>query len=224
MASASGLIAEAKRIYRTGGLPQLAKRGVAFLRWRVFEHRRYYLYADPVDAGKASNEADFMPRVDGLAFRTVRSNEEADELEARGLEFRSCVTSFDARDALDKGAIAFCTFVGPELAAIDWLAMSQQAKDSLGEPPYHVDFSTGEACSGGLWTNPKHRGKGLRQYSILKKLEFMQQSGIHTRRAVSPRENIPLQKGRPSFMPQPCAEARYLRVLWWRSWKEKPLS
>jgi hypothetical protein len=85
-----------------------------------------------------------MPKIDDFALKIVSTNEEADELEAQGLEFRSQV--LNARKRLDKGAIAFCIFVGKELANVSWVAMTLEAKNSLGQPPFRVDFSNNEAC------------------------------------------------------------------------------
>jgi len=145
------LLRRAKLIIRTEGVIPLIKRGFAFAIWLCFQYRTYYIVE--YDLSKDWHEADFLPRIRNFALKIVSSNREADELEASGLEFRSHV--INARERLDKGAIAFCIFVGSELAYIAWLAMSQQAKDVLDEPPFRVNFSDNEACWGGHLDNSR---------------------------------------------------------------------
>ena len=213
---------KAKQIYRAEGLVSLLRRGFAFVVGLLFFCRAHYVYVDPIEKLQAPNEADLMPKIGNHTSKVVSSNEEADDLEAQGFEFRSQVAN--ARERLDKGAVALCIFVGQELACIEWIAMTQQAYDSLGQPPFSVNFSKQEAWSGGLWTNPKYRRKGLRGYSSFKTLEFLRQKGIETTRTAIAKNNIAAQRSRPLFLPGPCAEGRYLRILWWKSWKERPLS
>ena len=213
---------KAKQIYRAEGLVSLLRRGFAFVVGLLFFYRTHYVYVDPIEKLQAPNEADLMPKIGNHTSKAVSSNEEADGLEAQGFEFRSQVAN--ARERLDEGAVALCIFVGQELACIEWIAMTQQAYDSLGQPPFSVNFSKQEAWSGGLWTNPKYRRKGLRGYSSFKTLEFLRQKGIETTRTAIAKNNIAAQRSRPLFLPGPCAEGRYLRILWWKSWKERPLS
>lgn len=216
------ILRRARLIYAAEGIASLARRGLAFGLGMVFFRKVYYVYADPVARIQAPGEADFKPKVDDYVSKVVTSNEEADELEAQGFEFRSQVAG--AAKRLDKGAMALCTFVGRELACIEWLAMTQPAHDSLGEPPYSVRFSHNEAFSGGLWTNPRYRRLGLRRYSSFKALGLLQENGIETTRTAIAKDNVAAQTSRPAFLPGPCAEGRYLRILWWRSWKEMPLA
>jgi len=163
-----------------------------------------------------------MPKIDGFTLKIVSTNEEADELEKEGLEFRSQVRS--ARQNLDKGAIAFCLFVGQELAHRRWIAISNEVKDTIGEPPYRIDFSNNEFSNGGTWTNPKYRGMGLSTYADFHMYQFMKERGKTIHRATIARGNTAAQKAYGKFTPKMCAEARYLRILWWKSWKEKPLT
>jgi len=222
MASASDLVARAKSIYRTGGSLQLVKRGAAFLRWRVFEYRRYYLYADPIDSLGDLSEADFLPRVGSFIGKVVSCNEEADELEARGLTFRAQVPN--ARRSLDNGAVAFCVFVDNRLAHVGWAAFTREGQKSIGDPPYNVDFSNHEACSAGSWTNPEYRRLRLRRYSRFMMLRYLLENGIRTKRSAIAKGNTPPQQGRHEYPLGPQGEGRYLRVLWWESWRERPLS
>ncbi len=216
------LVTRSKQVYLSDGFLPLLRRALAFAVGLLFFRRSYLIYVDPLEKLQPPNEADLMPRVGNHTSKAVSSNQEADDLAARGLEFRSQVPN--GRERLDKGAVALCTFVGRELACIEWVALSQQACDAMGQPPYSVDFSREEAWSGGLWTNPKYRRMGLRRYSSFKTLEFLLSRGIQTTRTAIARDNIAAHRSRPQFLPGPFAEGRYLRVLWWKSWKEKPLT
>jgi len=219
------LFSQGKHIYQNEGSVSLLKRGLAFASSLIFEYQTYYLYMEPLEGLRLPNEVDVRPEVEGLTFRIVTTNREADELEADGFEFRSQVVN--AREKLDKGATAFCIFVGRELAHIGWVALSQEAMDSLGAPPYKVDFSDHEAYDGGIWTKPKYRRMGIHVYETLKRLEFAQHKGTRTRRYVIASDNVAIQKGRilrgTLPLPGPHAEGRLLRILWWKSWREKPL-
>ena len=219
------LFGGAKQIYSTEGLRSLLKRAFAFASSLIFKYQTYCLYMDPIEGLPLPNEVDVLPKVEDWVLKVVGTNREADELEAEGFEFRSKV--INSRERLDKGATAFCIFVGRELAHIGWLALTQQAVDSLGGGSLGVRLSDHEAYLSGVWTNPKYRRLGIHKYAYLKRLQFMQANRVHTERSVVDKGNVAPQKsnalgGMLSF-PGPQGEGRYLRVLWWKSWKEKPL-
>ena len=216
------LLGRANQIRKTEGLRPLLRRGLQFAVRRFFLYETYYLYEHATATITDCEEADYVPRIDGLAFKLVYTNEQADELEAEGFEFRS--QAINARERLEKGAIAHCLFVVQEVANISWTALNQQAKDALHQPPYEVDFLNAEACSGDAWTNPKYRKMGIRTYSRFKRLQFLLDNGIATNRTAVGKGNIASQRGSAKFNPNIYAEARYLKILWWKRWKEKPLT
>ena len=222
----TSLFSRAKQIYQNEGVESLVRRGFAFMLYPLFEYRAYYLTGYNLENLRQLNEADFMPRVDDLTIRIVTSNQEADALEADGLEFASASGdfSFDMRRALDSGAIAFCTYVGKELAAIGWVALTKQAMDSLNERPMRVDFSKGESFTGNIWTNPKYRRMGLRLYRTYKKREFLADKGIKITLGYAAKRNVGAVRGIVRIDSTVYGEGRYLRILWWKSWKEKPLT
>ena len=171
---------------------------------------------------KQMNKADLMPRAEDCAVKIVSTNREADGLETQGLEFRSQV--LNARERLRKGAVAFVVFVGREFASIAWVAMSQEAADTLSEPPVQMDFTNGEALCGAVLTKPEHRRMRLNLYMGLHIRQFLLDRGIATMRGAIGKENAASLKANDKFSPIVYAEGRYLRVLWWKSWKERPLS
>ena len=216
------LFERAKQILQTEGLLSLVKRGFAFGVSHLFEYQTYYLWGNVIEDVRNSNEADFMPEIDNFTLKIISTNQEADELEAGGLEFRSQVKH--ARERLDSGAVAFCIFIGRELANISWVAMAQRAKDSLNERPFKVDFSNNESWSGGIWSSPKYRRKGLQVYNNLKRFEYLLDKEVVVDLGAIRKGNISSQKANTEFGGKIYAEGRHLKILWWKSWKERPLS
>jgi len=215
------LLRRAKRIFQTEGLVPLFRQALAFVAWRFFEYETLYLFEHSTDNVRSLDEADFMPKIEDFTFKIISTNREADELESEGLEFRLYV--LNARERLDKGAVAFCVFVGRELAHMGWAAMTEEAKASMAEPPNKVDFAGGEVCTGGTRTNPKYRGMGLAAYVYLKRFQFLRERNKLIARACANTNNIASHRMHAKFGPKRYAEARYLKILWWKFWKEKPL-
>lgn len=100
------LVESANQIYHTEGSRSLVRQVFAFLIDRLFRYETYYLYETDILIERS--EADFRSRLPTFTMHIVGTNEEAEELEADGLEFRSSVNN--ARERLEKGAIAFCFF------------------------------------------------------------------------------------------------------------------
>ena len=168
------------------------------------------------------HSTDFLPDIQNLTLKIVSTNEQADELDREGFEFRS--QFINARERLDRGAIAFCIFMSREFANIGWITLTQQAKDSLNELPFKVNFSNNEACTGGAVTNPKYRTMGLMRYNYFKRLEFLKENGRLRDRAAVAKSNIASQMGVAKISDNIYAEARFLKLLWWKFWWEKPLT
>jgi len=222
MSGAARLFKRAKDIYETEGIVALLRHASSFVIGHFFQYQTYYVLERALENVRKLNEADFRPKIDHFDLKIVSTNQEADELEAYGLEFRSQIVK--ARKRLDKGAVAFCIFVGRELASIGWVAMTQKAKDSLNEPPYKVDFLNNEACATAVWTNPEYRRMGLHEYGVFKRHRFMLDHGVRTSRIIIAKWNIAFHTGSAKAGSQAYAEGRYLRILWWKSWRERPLS
>ena len=215
------LLRRAKQILQTEGLWTVLRRGLEF--FRVFQYGTYYLYeSHPPEILQVKTEAECMPKIKNFTFKIISTNQEADELEAEGLEFRSQVTA--AREKLDKGVVALCVFVEENLAYIGWDAFTEEAKKMIDPLPYKVDFANNEVCGGGAWTTPKYRRMGLTTYAGFKEHQFLTERGIVTNRYSISMSNIACQDMAAKFGDRVYAEARYLRILWWKSWKEKPLT
>jgi hypothetical protein len=135
-------------------------------------------------------------------------------LAAEGDDFRKYL--YSARQALDKGAIAFCIFVEKELAHVSWVALTGEAKNTFDAIPYQVDFSEKEACTGGTFTLPKFRGKGLMTYGSFEKFKFLREHGTKILRNAVRVNNVASQRSYAKFNPKLYAKVRYVRFLWWK--------
>jgi len=216
----SALLTRAKDILRTEGLKPLLSRGFDFARRWCFQYGRYYLYEHTLEQ---RNEADFTPLVPDLQFKIIHTDKEADELAATsGVDIRR--RFIHARNSLHKGAIAFCFFVEGEIAHIGWVALSKEAKNTFDYLPYRVNFSNGEACTGGTETIAEYRGKGLMTYGYFKRQQFLREKGMTASRNAVSKGNIASQRAHAKFSPKIYAEARYLKLLWWEFWNEMPLT
>jgi len=211
------LFGRVKHILRTEGLLSLLRQGFAFLAGCIFRYETCYLYQHGLEE---MSEDDFMPRIKNFTFRIVSTTQEADELVANGFEFRS--SDGVRRERLDRGAIALCVFIGRELAYIGWIAMNEEAQRSISDIPLQVDFSNSEAFSGGVWTNPKYRSRGLGTYGSFKRIQFLVEKGILKSKGVVTASNATSQRVAGRLGYNIYAEARYLKLLWWKSWKETP--
>ena len=206
------LLGRARDVFKEEGLIVVLRRGLALGCSIFFECGNYYLHEHMLEE---KNEADFMPGIHNFNFKIVHNNEEADELVSNiGIDFRKRFV--DSRRRLDKGAIAFGIFVNGEIAHIGWVALSEEAKKAVDSLPFKVDFSNKEACTGGTETVPEYRGKGLMVYGYFKRLEFLRERGVILSRSSVAVDNIASQKAHARFSYKIYAEARYLRLLWWK--------
>jgi hypothetical protein len=212
------VLERAKTIMQSEGWVALLRRGWVFLLGRLLHYEIYYLYELKVEERR---QAELRPKIQDFTFEIISTTQRADELLARGFSFRSRKGIVGER--LDKGAIAFCIFIGQELAHIGWVAMNEEARESIADLPIRIDFSGNEAFMGGVWTNPKYRGMGLMTYSAQKRAQFLTEKGIIIVRNAIATGNIAPQKAVTKIGFNCYARACYLRFLWLTFWKEKRL-
>jgi hypothetical protein len=212
-------LGRAREILQTEGLLPLLGRGSIFLLGYLFRYQNYYLYEHTI---KARNEADFLAKGGDFTLEIVTTGRQADELAAAGLDFGS---HYPGRGrGLEKGAVAFCFFINGRLAHIGWVAMSREAKNTFDSLLYRVNFADKQACTGGTWTHPEYRGRGLMVYGYFKRFEFLRERGFESSRNAVAVGNIASQKAHARFGPEIYAKARYLKILGWRRWKERPIT
>ena len=208
------LIDRAGHILKTEGLASLLRRGFRFLVGSFFCYRTFYLYETTPKNLLTVNGTDLKPKIDNFTLKIVSTNQEADRLEAEGFEFS--LRRYDSKQRLNKGGIAFCFFVGRELAHIGWINMTKQTMNSR----LKVDFSNNEVCGGRASTNPKYRRMGFGQYSSLKRRQFAFSKGKTVYRSYINKWNIASQGSTDKFASK-YGEGRYLKIMWWKFWKEK---
>ncbi|MBM3156826.1 MAG: hypothetical protein FJ004_06025 [Chloroflexi bacterium] len=208
----------AKDILQSEGLTAFVRRGWDFVGQRFFSVKFFYLYEHQL---KDRNEADFLPQIQNIALHIVRTNEEANRLaEITGFDFRSRL--INGQERLDKGGIAFCILADGEFAHIGWVALNEKAKRALDDRPYKIDFSNKQACTGGTYTVPEYRGKGLMTYGYFKRFQFLREQGFKTSRNVVSTDNISSRKSHAKFGPRVVAKARHVKFFCWEFWKETP--
>jgi hypothetical protein len=209
-----------KQVWQKDGLIYLLGRGFRFVSNRILYYRVFYLCRHTL---QARNEVDFMPGIRDCNLKVVSTNWQADGLANSGFEdFRH--QFFKARQGLDLGAVAFCIYVGKELAHIGWVAMGKEAKETFDGLPYYVGFSAKEACTGGTVTVLKYRGKGLMTYGYYKRLEFLRQKGIITVKNAISENSIASKAVMERFDTEIYARARCLKIIRWGFWRETRLN
>lgn len=170
------------------------------------------------------SEADFIPKISNPNVFIFENKHELLQLHDDGFNL-SLLNITQAKKRLELGAILLLIFKDTELIYREWIALNEVAKNSFNDYPYKVDFPEGEACNGEVWTNPKYRKQGLFQYAGYKRGEFLRKTGVKKLKSIVLTNN---NLARKSFLKQPTsrvtAEARYLRVFCYKSWKETPVN
>ncbi|UCE98001.1 MAG: hypothetical protein JSV74_01350, partial [Dehalococcoidia bacterium] len=153
------LLNRAREILKNEGLIALCFKTIRYLKQNIFVYKKYYIYEHIL---KERSETNYYPKVKGFIFKIISSNVQLDKIIKEGFEdFRELSLFVNVRSCLNKGAIAFCFFKGKKLAHIGWVATNQEAKNTFDNLPYYVDFSNGQACTGGSVTLPIYRSKGF---------------------------------------------------------------
>ena len=174
--SPSRLCRRAARVARTEGPVGLLSRSVRFLRYnwgRVFCVERVYVCRFEL-AELDSWPSPLVPA--GFKTHMIASHGDADALAAQGYEdLRERILR--ARRSLDTGAAALCAYDGRRLAHVGWTVCDSLAKLRFDDVPYTVDFESGEACLGSVYTFPEYRGRGLAPYSTVLRLKYLRSLG-----------------------------------------------
>ena len=207
-----------KYILQKEGLIPFIKQGISFVVRCFFSYETYYLYRPTL---YEASEVEPTPKIQNFTLEIISTREQVDELVANGFDLGFHMIGIEER--LNKGAIAFCVFVERDLAYIAWVAMSEEAKNSLTELPYPVDFLNGEAYQGWSETSPRYRRMGIGRYVRFKKLQYLRDRGRTLHPYVVSKSNLTSQEFETKVGAKCCGEGRYLKLLWWKFWKEKPI-
>jgi hypothetical protein len=213
-----------REIREKRGFLALCSAGILFLISPFFEYNRFYLVGRPVKTDYAPSEAHHGIPAKDLSVFVVSSNEQADRIEKEGYRFRSCPTTWNVGQGsytrwLDAGAVAICTFVGKEFAAINWSILSEAVQRRVTYP-VKVNYADHEAIARGYWVNPKYRGQGLIRYTVRNRDNFLANIGVKITKApvlFSDKVGYGLTKalGNKAY-----GEARLIRIFGCKFWKE----
>ena len=111
---------------------------------------------------------------------------------------------------------------GVKNQALRSIASDLMAKQEEILAANRLDFQAGEVCTGGSRTNPKYGRLGLYTYTYSEIYQFLGENGRKRVRFSIERNNIPPQKAQAKLGARIYSEGRYLKLLWWEFWKEKP--
>jgi hypothetical protein len=209
------LYQRAKYILRSEGWRAFLRQGFSFVRSLFLSYGNYYIYEKNLDP--AGEEIKFEPKID-CTPKVIAKPDEFDRIADQGYDFKA----MDFRRKLEKGALAFCLFVGQELASVTWVARSKEAKKEIDYLPFKVNFEAGEVCSGASFTDPAYRGRGLLVHTYSYIFRYLASNAILKDRFSIEVSNIASQRAHAKFNPVVTGKGRYLKVFWWEFWREHP--
>lgn len=173
----------------------------------------YYVYERSTrDAGKIK----LLPEVRKYKVKIIRSLQELDELEKQGYD----LTMRDLKIGVKSGAMPFCIFYGKKMVHVTWALTSEKAKKEIDRAPVKINFQNGEATTGGSFTDPLHRGKGLLSYAYFYILPYLAKHGFKKIKFTIRIDNNASQKGAKRFDPKLVSKGRYLKILWLNLWRD----
>ena len=207
-----------KHILHREGFISFLRRALGFLRGRLFEHVRFDVYLVPLNA---PTPAEFNPHMPGLHCETILTGEQLDELLSQGLDLG--VHMIGARERLAKGAMMWCASVGSDFAGINWAAATSEAMGSINEIPYSVDFSNNEVFLAWSEIDPRYRRLGISAYMYAEKRRALLGMGKTMGKCFVEKHNFASRMATIKVGGIQHGEGRYLRILWWKSWKEWPI-
>ena len=217
------LFRRSKEILQREGLLPLIKRAFLFsvrsLVGFFFSYGNYYIYEKTLNG---MTESEFTPKIQNPTLKILYTPMEVDELIAEGFDFSSYSNIENLKERLGKGAILFCVFIGRYLAHTSWVAMSEESKRDIDILPFAVNFQS-EVCIGSAVTYPKYRRAGIYTYVYSEIYRFLKEKGWCKAKFSVKIDNIAPQKAQAKLGSGIIAEGRYLKLLWWKSWKEKTM-
>jgi hypothetical protein len=217
MKDMGNIIGRARTLYHQGGPLALFRGGLAVL--TAYERNELFVCKEKI---VKRNEADFLPDMEGFSLCALSSAVQLDQMIGEGFDFVRDLG--EIRRRLRSGAVAHVIFVEKELAAIDWMATNESAKDSFNKYPYKVSFLNREACAGGGWTNPRLRGHGFFTYLLYKHREYLIRHGYDTLCSLINVRNTASLKAAQKFAPefQVTGKAISTRIFGIPFWKQTP--
>lgn len=211
------LFKQARYILQEEGLVPFVKRVFSFLRRFFFSYETYYIYK------KILNETggtEFTPRLQDNTLKIISTPSELDGLIVEGFDLSSYTNIENIEERLNKGAVLFCVFTERKLAHTSWVGMDNKVRiDML---PLAMDYQN-EAYIGDCVTRPQYRGLELYPYTLYKIAEFLKGKGKKGAKITAAKDNAPSHKAITKARFEIYGEGRYLKLLLWKLWKEKPV-
>ena len=108
--------------------------------------------------------------------------------------------------------------------ALGWVAFDKEAQEAISPIPLEVHFHHLRAFAGNGLTTPKYRGRGLLGLGSFMRMQLVRDKGFNSLIYAVATKNTAAQRGLARLSPRIYAKGRYIRVLWWKYWKETPCS
>lgn len=209
-----------KGILKHEGVISLISRGFRYLLHRFFVFEDYYVIVVKFKDTDKEVEADYLPEVDNHCYRIITNNQEVDKLIADGFELGAY--ELNLRMSVEKGAIAFCHFVGKEFAHFTFYADNPRGKEVIDLLPFKVDFENGQMISGKSLTVPKYRNLRLRNYNGYVMRKYLWSKGftgsVFSIAVNNYRAMVSAAKPPEKRIVSRC---RFIKILWFKYFKEK---
>lgn len=211
----SSIYFRGKYIISHEGWTSLLKQMFSHIKNLVYCHGTYLISELDLTSSK---ETICRPRIE-CTFKSISNASELEGLIAQGYDLKV----YDFQQKLAKGALAFCIFVDKNLASVAWVAPNEEAKMLIDEVPFKVNYDKGEMCVGAVFTAPAYRGKGLMPYTHTMIFSYLANKHVVKLKASERVTNIASHRAASKLKAKNPAKGRYLKILWWHSWKEEPI-
>ncbi len=185
MTNLKKLYTQAKVVRKESGIRSLLRSAWQYALRPIYAHDRFDLYAFEINNSRSPGGRMPDPPVEHISHKTVSSIEDVEKLEAEGFIIRSDTVYWKRRRELynrriTHGTIAWCTFIGKDLAAVVWIIPSKDVQEKIRTSRIKVDFASGEALAGGAWTHPQHRKLAFFNYNLRHLQIFLADNEIKT--------------------------------------------
>ncbi len=206
------------KILTVKGVKVFVQNGLYFCASHLLDYQTFYVYRVKLD-----KTVNFEAPPAFIEHKLVGKASDFSDLVGEGYDFSTFVVKNDNR--LSQGAKCLCFFQNKTISHIIWIALNQQAQNSLIDLPCRVNFECGEAYLGRIARNPKISRPTFSAITI-----FFQALGVIFNLGgegctfIVRRNNILSQIGlakRANI--RPISSARYLRLFWWQWWWEKTI-
>jgi ribosomal protein S18 acetylase RimI-like enzyme len=202
------------------GLIAFIKQLFSSLKDKVFLYQEHYIFQKDLNNLNTTESERFAPKVKGYDFKVISAKEEVCELLERGFSINPPFSIDSFYERLVQGQIAFCIFVGKDLAYSSWAVLNNNVR--IHPPLKNINYDK-EAYLVYDVTSPKYRRLGLHTYGSIRRFEYLKEMG-KTRGILTVLKNNELAiRTQRKLGSEICGEGKYLRLFKWTFWKKKTL-